>query len=58
MTEVLVSDEDFGEPATYQSADTQSYTQLHSEIFRPLEQLYVLIRRISAAVTHNVGAFG
>ncbi len=58
VTEVLVSDEDFGEPATYQSADTQSYTQLHSEIFRPLEQLYVLIRRISAAVTHNVGAFG
>jgi phosphoenolpyruvate carboxylase len=51
-------DEDFGEPATYRSADTQSYVQLHAEIFRPLGQLYTLIRRISAAVTHNVGAHG
>jgi phosphoenolpyruvate carboxylase len=49
---------DFGEPATYAGAEYQSYRQEHTDIFQPIGTLYGLIRRISAAVIHNVGALG
>jgi hypothetical protein len=49
---------DFGEPATYAGAEYQSYRQEHTDIFQPIGTLYRLIRRISAAVIHNVGALG
>ena len=49
---------DFGEPATYAGAEYQSYRQEHTDIFQPIGMLYGLIRRISAAVIHNVGALG
>lgn len=49
---------DFGEPATYESAENQSYAQEHAQIFQPIGRLYTLIQRIGAAVTHNVGALG
>ena len=51
-------DADFGEPATYQSAESQSYGQEHAQIFQPMAKLYTLIRRIGVAVIHNVGASG
>ena len=51
-------DEDFGEPATYQSAESQSYGQEHAQIFQPIAKLYTLIRRIGVAVIHNVGTLG
>jgi phosphoenolpyruvate carboxylase len=49
---------DFGEPATYESAENQSYGQEHAQIFQPMRRLYTLIRRTSSAVVHNVGALG
>ncbi len=49
---------DFGEPATYESAENQSYGQEHAQIFQPIGRLYTLIRRIGSAVVHNVGALG
>ena len=51
-------DEDFGEPATYESAESQSYGQEHAQIFEPMGKLYTLIRRIGVAVIHNVGTLG
>ena len=51
-------DDDFGEPATYQSAESQSYGQEHAQIFEPIAKLYTLIRRIGVAVIHNVGTLG
>ena len=49
---------DFGETATYETTETQSYGQEHLRIFQPIGKIYTLIRRIGAAVVHNVGAFG
>ena len=51
-------DDDFGEPATYESAESQSYGQEHAQIFEPIAKLYTLIRRIGVAVIHNVGTLG
>jgi phosphoenolpyruvate carboxylase len=49
---------DFGEPATYESAENQSYGQEHARLLQPIATLYGLIRRTGAAVIHNVGALG
>jgi phosphoenolpyruvate carboxylase len=49
---------DFGEPPTYEGAAHQSYRQEHTEILQPIARLYGLIRRISSAIVHNVGALG
>jgi phosphoenolpyruvate carboxylase len=49
---------DFGEPATYVSDANQSYEQEHERIFQPLARLYELVRRVSAGVTHTIGAVG
>ncbi len=49
---------DFGEPATYVSDANQSYEQEHDRIFQPIARLYDLIRRVSAGVTHTIGAVG
>ncbi len=51
-------EDDFGEPATYESAEGQSYGQEHAQIFEPVAKLYTLIRRIGVAVIHNVGTLG
>ncbi|HEX6145108.1 MAG TPA: phosphoenolpyruvate carboxylase [Geminicoccaceae bacterium] len=49
---------DFGEPATYASVENQSYALEHAQIFQPMGRLHGLIRRISGAVIHNIGALG
>ena len=49
---------DFGEPATYLSDANQSYEQEHERIFQPLARLYDLVRRVSAGVSHSIGALG
>jgi phosphoenolpyruvate carboxylase len=49
---------DFGEPATYESAENQSYGQEHAQIFQPMGRLYTLIRRTGSAVIHSVGSLG
>ena len=58
MTEIDDEALDFGEPSTYESAEAQSYRQEHVLIFQPIGRLYDLIRRISSAMTHNIGALG
>ncbi|WP_158801710.1 MULTISPECIES: phosphoenolpyruvate carboxylase [unclassified Acidisoma] len=47
---------DFGEPGT--SPNASAYAREHAEIFRPIHRYFALVREISAAVSHEVGAFG
>jgi phosphoenolpyruvate carboxylase len=47
---------DFGEPGT--SPDALGYGREHAEIFTPIARYFALVREISAAVSHEVGAFG
>ena len=35
-----------------------AYVREHEEIFSPMARLFAQVREISAAVTHEVGAFG
>ncbi len=51
-------DEDFGEPATYVSDETQSYRFENEMIFDPMRGLYRLARRLSTAICHRVGFLG
>ncbi len=50
--------EGFGEPATYETEQAQSYLREHRTIFDPLSRFYELIRRVSAGVIHDIGAVG
>ncbi len=52
------SGEDFGEPASYRDDASRGYELEHREIFEPLIELHDLVRRISAAITHAIGAVG
>jgi phosphoenolpyruvate carboxylase len=47
---------DFGEPGT--SANGLGYGREHAEIFTPIGRYFALVREISTAVCHEVGAFG
>ncbi|GBD41805.1 Phosphoenolpyruvate carboxylase [bacterium HR39] len=49
---------DYGEPASYAPTMAQSYAREHQAIFRPIAGLYGLIREITTAVVHHVGAVG
>ena len=37
---------------------TGSYVQLHDEVFSPISRCFGLVREISTAISHEVGAFG
>lgn len=50
--------EDFGEPATYRGDTDRDYREEHRLLFEPLLDIYDLIRRISVAISHLVGAHG
>jgi len=50
------ADRDFAEPRAPRAA--AAYTREHAEIFSPIARLFGLVREISTAVTHEVGAFG
>jgi phosphoenolpyruvate carboxylase len=50
------ADRDFGEPSGPRAME--AYRREHEEIFTPMGALFDLVREISAAVTHEVGAFG
>lgn len=50
--------EDFGEPATYRGESDRDYREEHRLLFEPLSDIYDLIRRISVAISHLVGAHG
>ena len=58
IVEVETEALDFGEPTTYEGATYQSYRQEHTDILQPIGDIYTLVRRISTAVAHNVGALG
>ena len=47
---------DFGEPGT--SPNVLGYGREHAEIFTPIGRYFALVREISTAVCHEVGAFG
>lgn len=47
---------DFGEPGT--SPNSQGYGREHAEIFTPIARYFSLVREISTAICHEVGAFG
>ncbi len=49
---------DYGEPATYAPTAFQSYAHEHETLFRPLGRLYALVRAVTTAVVHHVGAVG
>ncbi|MBV1836529.1 phosphoenolpyruvate carboxylase [Acetobacter estunensis] len=49
-------DLDFHEPAGPQADN--SYRQEHEEIFRPMREMFQIMREISVAIVHGVGAFG
>ena len=53
-----IEQEDFGAPASYASDTLKGYRREHQEIFEPLETSYELIRRISVALMHHIGAVG
>lgn len=58
MTESAVDFADFGEPADLQEDQAQSYRYENEHLFRPMENLHQLVKRISTAVTHRIGFFG
>lgn len=47
---------DFGEPAP--PREGASYAAEHAQLFAPMRRYFALLRECSAAVTHEVGAFG
>lgn len=47
---------DFGEPGT--SPNSLGYGREHEEIFTPISRYFALVREISTAICHEVGAFG
>ena len=51
-------DFDFGEPASYIGSARRTYVAENERIFRPLEDLYELCRRVGGALAHTVGFFG
>jgi phosphoenolpyruvate carboxylase len=50
------AERDYAEPKAPRA--TAAYAREHAELFRPIARLFDLVREISAAVTHEVGAFG
>ncbi len=49
---------DWGEAATYAPTASQSYAQEHEQLFRPMARLHELMRQVTTAVVHHVGAVG
>ncbi len=47
---------DYAEPRGPQMA--AAYAREHAEIFQPISRLFAVMREISAAISHEVGAFG
>ena len=58
VTEEGSAELDWGEPATYEGSDAQSYLAEHLSIFRPIRRDYELIRRIGSGIAHHLGAVG
>ncbi len=50
------AERDYAEPRAPRA--TAAYAKENAELFRPMARLFDLVREISVAVTHEVGAFG
>jgi phosphoenolpyruvate carboxylase len=50
------AERDYAEPRAPRAL--AAYAREHEEIFRPMERLFAIVREISAAITHEVGALG
>ena len=50
------ADRDYGEPPGRRG--TTAYDREHEQIFRPMGRLFTMVREISVAISHEVGAFG
>jgi phosphoenolpyruvate carboxylase len=49
---------DFAEPASYARDAAQTYEREHVSIFEPLDTYLTMVRQVSAAITHRIGAIG
>ena len=49
---------DFAEPASYARDTALTYEREHVLIFEPLAAYFTMVRQISAAITHRIGAIG
>jgi phosphoenolpyruvate carboxylase len=49
---------DFAEPASYARDTALTYEREHVSIFEPLDAYFTMVRQISAAITHRIGAIG
>jgi phosphoenolpyruvate carboxylase len=49
---------DFAEPASYARDTALTYEREHVLIFEPLDAYFTMVRQISAAITHRIGAIG
>ncbi|MBB6251806.1 phosphoenolpyruvate carboxylase [Nitrospirillum iridis] len=58
VTGEAAGDGDFGETATYASDDSQNYGQENERIFKPIANLYDLVRRVGNGITQRIGFFG
>jgi phosphoenolpyruvate carboxylase len=47
---------DFGEPPG--PRETGTYEALHRDVIAPMQALFELLREISGAIQHEIGAFG
>ncbi len=47
---------DFHEPRAHRSGE--AYAREHAEIFRPIAEMFDLVRELGTAIMHEVGAFG
>jgi phosphoenolpyruvate carboxylase len=51
-----LTEPDYGEPPAPRAAG--SYAREHEGIITPMRELFDIVREISVAVSHEVGAFG
>ncbi|KKJ77732.1 hypothetical protein WH95_04595 [Kiloniella litopenaei] len=50
--------QEYGEPSDYSDDETRDYSDEHATIFKPIEELYDLCRRISVGISNSIGAHG
>ncbi len=49
---------DFQEPASYRPYSIDDYKRIETEILRPMEAAYEMVREIGTGISHHWGAFG
>ena len=54
----VFTEKEYGEPSDYSDDETRDYSDEHTNIFEPIEELYDLCRRISVGISNNIGAHG